>query len=701
MIHVKTSGLVFLKNLGVAATDQDLEFRFGGMTGHARGAEYNSDTGILILQSDVKTNGLLHERPAVLTASHAELDRQSRRALLTEATYVTPGQSVRSDHAIVHLRSEGAPERIEAEGHVVLESRTAGTITAPHGEVLLNQAGQAQQAHLFRGISYENVTALREGRGQAEDAHMVFGGTGRPQTIVLTGAVHVNDRVRAPNAGTSPAVNSPWTERDATAGRMTFAFAQNGDAQNPELRDVEATTSAHLTLVTDASTASAARSKIAGDSLRAAFARAGKVAQISTVHGAGQTSLDRVSARGAEETSSGDLLDVIFRPIARQFQKNPGTRTGSEQGIEQIDRAVQSGHVVLSSTPAPRSGGTAPSTTRATAELAVYDGDADHLTLTGRAQIIENASTVSANTIIMEHASGDATAAGMVKANYAPSHDAPSPGAQPSDTQPSDTQPDRAEPVHILADHAALQHDVHRLIFYGGAARPARLWQGASQVEAPVLELDQQERTLTAHGDAAGTGAPSVHAVLVSTAKTASSVPSNASRAGSSPSSVVRLASRTMVYLDQARRVEFSGDVNVEDADGVVRAQQATAYLQSASAPGSPASKSDRPRGPSKSATSGLFFGGGVERIVANGRIEVTQPGRRATGEQLTYTASDSMFVLTGTSAVPPSLIDEAQGTITGTSLRFHTADESVQIVGGGLTDSSRRVHTVTRVKQK
>ena len=37
LIHVTTNGLVFLRQLGVAATDDDIEFEYNGLTGHARG----------------------------------------------------------------------------------------------------------------------------------------------------------------------------------------------------------------------------------------------------------------------------------------------------------------------------------------------------------------------------------------------------------------------------------------------------------------------------------------------------------------------------------------------------------------------------------------------------------------------------------------------------------------------------------------
>src|SRR5271170_7251904 len=91
LIHVTTSGLVFLKTLGVAATDKDIEFESGGLTGHAVGADYNSDSGVVVLHSAVRVNGLERDRPVVLTASRAELDRQHERALLTRAKYVAMG----------------------------------------------------------------------------------------------------------------------------------------------------------------------------------------------------------------------------------------------------------------------------------------------------------------------------------------------------------------------------------------------------------------------------------------------------------------------------------------------------------------------------------------------------------------------------------------------------------------------------------
>ncbi|HEY0264112.1 MAG TPA: LptA/OstA family protein [Granulicella sp.] len=644
VIHVKTSGLVYLQKLGVAATDKDLEFRFGGMTGHAIGAEYNSDTGVLILQREVKVNGKQGEKPILLTASHAELERNEQRALLTQASYTSSEVSMRGDHAIVHLRQDGSPERIEAEGGVALKSPKTGEVTAPQADVLLTAQGQARSAHLFGGVQYAETSSLRQGAGHADDAQLAFDPRGQLENAVLTGAVHVKESVR-------PAEASPWSQREATAGTLHLAFA--GDKRGKrEISKAEATQAAHLKLVSDADTPAETASELSGESLTGLFSGGGKTTLLTSIRGSGRTALRRQGVQGAEQTSTGDSLDITLRPASAHGGRG-----------EEIAKAVQTGHVQLTSRSAAKPGETA-EFARASADLGVYDGDADSLTLTGHAQAVQGTGTVASDRIVMRHASGDATAEGAVKATYASS--------------------DASEPAHVLADRAQWSQTTSRAVFYG-ASKVARLWQGASQVEAAVIELDQKQGTLKAHGTGSETVPNAVHAVFAGNQQ---------NHPEQSP--VIRVASRTLVYSDTTRQAEFSGDVLVEGTEGTLRARQATAYLHPAPPAGQTASNKDTGKGSSN----GVPFGGSVDRIVATGQIEIQQPGRHASGEELVYTASDGMFVLTGTPAVPPRLIDEAQGTVTATTLRFHTGDNRV-IVTGAATAPSQRVHTVTRVRQK
>jgi len=82
---------------------------------------------------------------------------------------------------------------------------------------------------------------------------------------------------------------------------------------------------------------------------------------------------------------------------------------------------------------------------------------------------------------------------------------------------------------------------------------------------------------------------------------------------------------------------------------------------------------------------------GKLNRIVANGQVLVTQPARRATGDQLIYTAADDKFELIGG---PPSIFDAEHGKVTGVSLTLYRHDDRVLVKG----DSATPAVTQTRV---
>jgi lipopolysaccharide export system protein LptA len=681
LIHVTTSGLVFSQKQGVAATDNEIEFESGGLTGHAVGADYNSDTGAVVLHSAVKVNGLQRDRPVVLTASRAVLDRQNERALLTGAKYVAvggkggAGESVQARNVVAHLRQDGTIERIEAEGDVKLANGFGSTAEAPRGEMRLNAQSQPESAVLLGGVKYLADEPLRQANGEATEGRATFDKAGRPEHVVMTGAVHLVERVRATDA------TEAWGEREFNAGDVELALSAD-KAGKAVLQDAKATGNARLKVTNPAvKDAGITSSALAGDVLTAHFVRVGNADHLAEVHGDGHTSMRRVTGKGVVETSSGDSLVAHFRPGTAGAVRGSDA-TGKGQGADEISSASEQGHVVMTELPVKKPGdSSAPLEERVTAERAVYDGELERTTLTGNVQVSDGASVLWADRVVSEQRTGDATADGSVKASFIQAG--------------SD-----AEPVHVLAARAELKHDAQVAKFYGVSGKPARLWQGASQVDAPVIEFEQKQKRLLAHGE--GTGAPgAVHTVLVgggSGGKPDAAKPDK--QVGGGKTSVVRVVSRELVYSDEARRADFTGGVQVDGADGSMRGQQAVVYLQAAKTTtvgGGAANgvkKTDSPVGAG-------FMGGSVERVVASGHIEIQQPGRRASGEQLVYTASDGMFVLTGTAKVLPKVVDDQRGTVTGTSLRFHAGDENVVVSNEGESGVGQRVRTETRVKNK
>jgi lipopolysaccharide export system protein LptA len=696
LVHVTTSGLVFLQKLGVAATDNDIEFESGGLTGHAIGADYNSDSGVVVLHSAVRVNGLEHDRPVVLTASQAELDRPNQKVELTHAKYVAVGvagdggeRTVEGQHVVVHLRPDGSAERVEAEGDVALTNGAGGTVTAPRGEMALNAQNQPKSVVMSGGVKYLLDDPLRQAQGEAEEARAAFDKTGHPEHVVMTGAVHVHERV-----GASDVATAAWSERELNAAAVELALGTD-KAGKAQMRDAKATGGARLKVLSPAEKGGGmVSSALTGEILTAHFVRVGNVDHIVEVHGDGHTTIRRVSATGVVNTSSGDSLVAHFRPVTAGAGEVNLSGKGSPQksggqGADEISDVTEQGHVVMTQLPAKKPGDTvAPTEERVTAKRAIYDGALERTTLTGDVQVSDGTSVLWADRVVTEQQTGDATADGSVKVSYG--------------------QPGSSEPVHVLAARAEMKHDSQVAKFYGVTGKPARLWQGASQVDAPVLEFEQKQRRLLAHGE--GQGAPmAVHTVLVGGGTSARVGDSKVGKpvGGSGKTEVVRILSRDLIYSDEARRADFTGGVQVDSTDGSMRGQQVVVYLQSATAKPSQAgtgvTSGAQAEGKSASgvAAGAGFMGGRVERVVASGNIEMQQPGRRATGEQVVYTASDGMFVLTGTSAALPKVVDDRQGTVTGTSLRFHAGDGNVVVSNGGESSAGQRVRTETRVKNK
>src|SRR5580704_10654042 len=152
VIHVRTSGLTYVKKLGVAATDQDVEIEYAGMHGHAKGAEFDTGQSVVHLLADVRAEGVLRGTPTTLTATKADLDRDQNVINLTSPVMHTGGRTGSAVSAVLHLRKDGSVEMVEASGAVTLKEDTR-TITSATLRAALNERSQMQHAELGGGVA--------------------------------------------------------------------------------------------------------------------------------------------------------------------------------------------------------------------------------------------------------------------------------------------------------------------------------------------------------------------------------------------------------------------------------------------------------------------------------------------------------------------------------------------------------------------
>jgi lipopolysaccharide export system protein LptA len=592
-------------------------------------------------------------------------------------------------------------------------------------------------------VLYTLDEPLRQARGHADEATIAFDTQAKPQPerAVFTGAVHTIERTRA-----TEAEREPWSVRDLTAAKLEVELARAGEGK-VQPRNAEATGDAHLTVIDNGSLAGdagAGRKELSADDLKAHLRDTGSAKQppqLDTIAGRGHTVLRQMSADGVEQTSSGDTLDAKFRPAAGKTRAGSGaSRRGAEDlGTAWLASAVQQGHVTMMRRVPAKSGRAAGATAagddveHARAERAAYDGDMDRMTLTGGVQVSDAGSVLWANQVALDRASGDSVATGAVKVDYVQSATgrtgAASAGAARGALESGSGSGSQqgAESTHILAERAELEHATKIATFHG---KPVRLWQGADQVQAPVIEIAQQQQRLIARSEA-GTGwsaaqqAAQVRTVLSRESDEAETGTAGAGKHGSvapgcantgakagagsagaaaQGANVIRIASGGLVFSGILNQADFTGGFRADTADGTIRANAGTAYLRPA-----------RPESPvpaGSSAAGGVAAGGGaaavpsltgrLERVVATGHVDIQQPGVRATGERLVYTANDQVFLLTGDSKNPPQATD-ANGTTTAAALRFHNSCDagggvSVEALGEVPGEPAQRVHTESRI---
>ncbi len=278
-------------------------------------------------------------------------------------------------------------------------------------------------------------------------------------------------------------------------------------------------------------------------------------------------------------------------------------------------------------------------TQKAWAQTGDYTAADQMLVLNGSPRVVDSGMTTTAEKISFNRATGDALAQGNVKSTY-------------SDLK---AQPDGAllassDPIHVVSQSMTAHRSAAVAVYTGNA----RLWQNSNVVEAPTLQFDRDRRSLVAQGSSTQL----VKTVLVQVdSKTGKATP-------------VTITSTRLTYTDSERKALFEGGVTAKGADA------SGAYAKMTSREMSVFMVAQRQ---SQAAGAAPLAGSQVEKIIAQDGVVLTQPARRAIGDQLVYTAGDEKFVLTGG---PPSIFDAEQGKITGDSLTFFRHDDRVLVEG-------------------
>jgi lipopolysaccharide export system protein LptA len=653
-IHVKTSGLTFNQNSGVARTSQHVDFSMVQGKGSSMGAVYDSDQGLLVLDRAVELTTQRGTQTIKIHAQHAEFERQSQLCRLRAATADYQGGVATAGDAKVLFREDGSAVRLDAMNGFTLATATGGHLAAPSGHMEFDEHNQPRHGHLEGGVTMDSVSKsagrTRQMHGTSPTAELEFNAQGQLRHAHLEQGVTMDSLEQSQEQGQQLRLNRHWRSPVADV-----EFRDLGRGQ-VEFSAVHGTGGVVFTGESQRGQGAVVPSRLSADDLTGQL---GPHSVLTSMNGVGHVSVEETTETGTLQTTSGDRLTAHFAA------STPSARRGSSPET-QLQSATVEGHVVLTQTPAAKPGAPPPATMRATAGRADYEGQGDWLHLTVTPRVEDGALQLTADKVDVSRSSGDAFAHGNVKASWMDAGSAGNNQQNKSAGSQGVVALGGQGPSHVISAEAQLRHSTGGTTGEATFRGRARLWQQANSVAAPVIVLDRERQTLIARTTDAS---EPVRAVLLSAGGAAPGSDSAKAPGKKNQPSVIRVRGGVLKYSDVERKAVIHSGVL-----GTVVTESGTATSTS-----NEVEVTLLPAG--KAADSGQAQ---VDKMTARGHVVLTSEGRRGTGEQLVYTGATGEYVLTGTAAVPPKMSDPSRGTVTGEALIFHSRDDSVSVEGGG-----------------
>ncbi len=203
-------------------------------------------------------------------------------------------------------------------------------------------------------------------------------------------------------------------------------------------------------------------------------------------------------------------------------------------------------------------------------------------------------------------------------------------------------------PVFVSSSSAAFDHKQETAVFSGDA----RAWQDKNYVRGEKITLEQQTGRFAAEGN--------VRSLLYDAKRSA----------GGKRSSVpVYAQSDAMQYVNDERRLRYTGNVDIRQGTDRITAGTAVVYLDAANE---------------------------LKKTVAEKKVVITQPGRKATGEFAQYDAAEETIILRGD---PATVKDDESGSSEGREVLVRLKDNVIVGTGKSGDKGTGRMRSVYKLK--
>jgi lipopolysaccharide export system protein LptA len=637
-VHLLTHSLTFNQKTGIAQTDEVVDFRTEQATGSAKGAYYDSKNNELQLKSDVHivTTG---DHPATITGSSGLIQKVPRQAILLNARIDQPDRTLTADKGTLLFEPDNTVQHVIAEGNVHIEVRgtTVIEVMGPRGDLNMGPKNSIQQAILSDGAKFDTHGGS-VAHGSADTFVVDFEDQNQASRFHMVKNAHMRQDPQPGKSGTS---GQPM---EIAADQLDFQLA-NGN----QIKTGDTVGKAFITILPMPPGSKPAKNPVPSGqdtgSNSTTVATAGEFHatfddnnRLQTLHGWPNSRIVSTTPGQPDKVSTAQKLDVTF---------------AADGGVEKL---IQTGNFEYHEA----SGNPATGGRDAFADVAIYTPGDQILLLIGSPRVVDGGMTTTAVHVRMNRQTGEGFADDDVKTTYSE--------LKP---QPNGALLANSDPIHVTAEHMTAFKQPGIAHYTGNV----RLWQTANVVRAPKMDFDNEKRAILAESDKG----QKVLSLFVQQSQDGKNTP-------------VDVTADKLTYVDEERLARYTGNVLARTTTGTVTTQQLDVYLKEAETdpPGNATASAQKPvqqKGPS---LPGSDSPSKIDHMIANGKVVVTEPNRRAVGDKLVYTADDGKYFLTGRS---PSIFDAERGTVWGDSLTFYSHDDRV------LVESKRSSPTITRAR--
>ena len=333
-----------------------------------------------------------------------------------------------------------------------------------------------------------------------------------------------------------------------------------------------------------------------------------------------------------------------FEPMEQKSKRSKRSVTGKKltanlvELTQDIDNlTVEGGAKFVENFPA----GSKESDRNATADRAVYTASNQTVAMRGKPLLWDSSSRANADEIDANVETGESFLRGRVRTTYFSREKTG--GAAPF-------KKDKA-PVTIASDKAAVKHNEGAARYTGNV----RAWQDNDFIRADNMELDNGEKMLTAWGNAQSAFYDFEREVEKNRKEV---VP-------------VFATADKIVYTDANHTAHYEGTVKIKQGTDQIDAAVADAVMD------------DQHK---------------LVQLTASNNVVMTQPQRRATGDQVVYTAANDTAILTAAAGKLAMVEDREREAVTKSEkLTLHLRDARIE--AGSESGSKKRVKTTHRIQ--